>query len=272
MLAIKIFDDRDPAHTDALLARLNPKKPNFGIEVALYSNKGFTTRHADLLRALPDSTKILHSAGRARGLAELAARDVRALAQQALDTAQGKRLGISRVIVHGNDSVETALHHNSPAYAAKQVLPAIESLLGQGLVPYFENSYEPLPWLKLFFNELIALGLASQMGFCLDIGHVRVWGKDTIDAFYTFAKFLKTAGFRQHFHIHANAGLHDEHMALPLAYTADLLYPSSDWAPTGVMPWLSKALKEYPESLFTLENAQEHAMEALTFTQFVLEA
>jgi sugar phosphate isomerase/epimerase len=151
------------------------------------------------------------------------------------------------------------------------MVTAVSVCMELGIVPYFENTYEPLNWLIPFFDELIALGIAPAMGFCMDIGHVNVWGRATLDAFYVLAKNLRTAGFAQHFHIHANDGHADAHIALHTAYTEGLLAASAKWAPAGVLPWLATAMAEYPTTLFTLENKQAESDEALAFTLLATE-
>jgi hypothetical protein len=72
-------------------------------------------------------------------------------------------------------------------------------------------------------------------------------------------------GFAVHFHIHGNGGDCDMHRPLHLAAEEGLLDPSEDWAPRGVLPWLRDAVREHPDSIFTLENKTEYAIPAFNF-------
>lgn len=89
---------------------------------------------------------------------------------------------------------------------------------------HVENIYHPLSFYRELFDGILARGL-SRIHFCFDIGHAKVWSGETLDDWLAFADQLVSRGIRLHFHLHANAGLTDEHLSLAEARTAGICGP-----------------------------------------------
>jgi hypothetical protein len=139
-----------------------------------------------------------------------------------------------------------------------------------GMRPLVEKTHESLPWLEAFFSEWDRMGIASRTGFCLDIGHSRIWHRASLERWLEFTMRRRDQGFAVHFHIHGNGGDRDSHRPLHLAADEGLLDPSQDWAPRGVLPWLRDAVREHPESIFTLENKTEYAVPVFDYAMAAL--
>jgi len=64
--------------------------------------------------------------------------------------------------------------------------------------------------------DLLSLSLSLSLGFegvhfCFDIGHAKVWADHSFADWLAFMARIQAAGVRLHMHLHANAGLIDEH-------------------------------------------------------------
>ena len=274
MLAVKIFSTDTEAPQLALLSDLERMAPqNWGLELALYGARDFTEAVCAAVQALPVSRKILHAAHSSVGLRETSMEKPTALAQLTREGRWCQMTGVGASVVHATTNDRLGLAGTlDPRLAARAWARAIDAFNRFGLRPHLENTGEPLTWFEAFFDEWDRMGLAKQAGFCLDIGHARVWNYGTLDAWSAFTRQVAGRGFALHFHVHANHGVTDEHLALHLAHTEGLLEPSSDWAPGGVIAWLAAELQAHPAALFTLENSSAQAAEAFCFTRFALES
>jgi len=78
---------------------------------------------------------------------------------------------------------------------------------------FIENLFEPLYFYKELFEEINELEL-DRINFCFDIGHAKIWSKDTLENWLLFLKIMKNDYKKNfHFHIHFNAGLKDQHLS-----------------------------------------------------------
>lgn len=82
-----------------------------------------------------------------------------------------------------------------------------------GLPIHIENTFHALPFYRQIFNIIQGHGL-SQLHFCFDIGHAKVWSSQPLSEWVAFMEELEEVGIRIHFHLHANSGLMDEHLPL----------------------------------------------------------
>lgn len=91
--------------------------------------------------------------------------------------------------------------------ASLQTWSELSGLAGQaGVKVMLENVYEQTP--DLHFELLSRLD--ENFGFCFDIGHWNVWGKEV-----TMANWLdKLSGYLGQIHLHDNAGRADGHLSL----------------------------------------------------------
>lgn len=267
MLAVKLFTDCTYALNSAALSLAEGGSGSCGIEVGITSDDNLPGEIEQRLVRLPTEAKVLHSHLREIGLAEISAARPETMKHLESEMLACRRMGISASVVHTyrsqDDSVRT--DYPDPVAAARQWSDAALKMFAMGMLPLVEKTFEPLPWIESFFSEWHRMGIADRTGFCLDIGHSRVWHRTTLERWLEFTKRLRDQGFAIHFHIHGNGGDWDWHRPLHLAEEEGLLAPSQDWAPRGVLPWLRDAMREHPDSLFTLENKVEFAVPAFNF-------
>ena len=274
MLAVKLFTDTPhDVNSTALSLAENGIAP-CGIEVGLYSAEDLSPDLEARIMNLRNETKVLHSYLREIGLDEISNKRPETLLHLENEMLASQRMGISTSVVHTyrNSDESVRIDYPDPKIAARQWAGAALQMFDMGMRPLVEKTFESLPWLKAFFSEWNRLGIASKTGFCLDIGHSRVWHRVQLELWLDFTKYLRDQGFAIHFHIHGNAGDRDSHRPLHLAHDEGLLAPSTDWAPRGVIPWLCDAMREHPDSLFTLESKTEYAISAFKFAINALEA
>lgn len=272
MLAVKIFQGDPDALNSAVIALVEKEQSQCGLEVALYQGTELPSDQVNRIAALQPDHKILHTFHRQIGLTELEQEEPVALERVRTEAEVARALNISRAVVHSITFADHRTELPSPQKAAHQWLKGVERMQSLGLHPYLENTTEPLHWLEDLFDEWDQLGVQSQVGFTLDIGHVRVWSDQLLNQWLAFTQQLKERGFDLHFHIHANHGSRDEHISLIRAFQDDLLEPSEDWAPLGVIPWLKAAMQAHSNALFTLENPSHEAQDNWEFTRFMLNA
>lgn len=85
-----------------------------------------------------------------------------------------------------------------------------------GLALHIENTYHGLDFYRRFFQETTAVGLEATH-LCFDLGHAKVWSTEGIKDWLGFLTELDLRGRRIHCHLHANAGLNDDHLSFPTA-------------------------------------------------------
>lgn len=130
---------------------------------------------------------------------------------------------------------------------------------------HVENVYHPLVFYRELFDGIVARGL-SRIHFCFDIGHAKVWSGETLDDWLAFADELVTEGIRLHFHLHANAGLTDEHLSLAEAHTAGICGPDGYFNDYGYPGAYLLIGRRFPDAVkvFEVKTGQAIAnMEAL---------
>jgi hypothetical protein len=264
ILAPKIFAN-DPLPLQQSV--LNLLTPAMGLEVALYGYHPFPLDVSERIRALPSSVKMLHLWQQRVSLSGLLQRDAVAMDGLDFELTQARHLGISNAVIHHGYShhalEDTYLQHPKP-YAE-----AVSSLLREthlkGLRLHFENTFEGVQFHRRFFERLIALGFAADMGFCLDLGHTRVFSGDTLDDWLALVCDLRDAGVSIHYHVHVNRGRMDDHLTLCDGHFEALLDANPPWVTTDFLSWLQKAIDATPDAIFCQEHPAEKASEALWF-------
>jgi|GEM_PF-1317283 hypothetical protein len=272
MLAVKIFQGDPDDLNSALIGHVENNESSCGLEVALYQGIALPSEQIERIAALPSNNKILHTYHRVIGLTELEREDPSSLTRLLAESDVAKAMGISKAVVHSVTFADKRKGFPLARQTASSWVKNLERMHSLGLRAHLENTTEPLSWHQELFDEWDKLGVQEMGGFTLDIGHVKVWSDNALNQWLDFTKQLKSRGFGIHFHIHSNHGEFDEHMSLSRAFQEDLLEPSEEWAPKGLIPWLLKAIQEHPESLFTLENPAHEAIENWVFTRFMLSA
>lgn len=263
MYAVKLFSD-DPLDLQHKLLDLVLECPTkCGLELALYETDILDKEVEEKIKEIPNQNKILHSNLRVIGLQELTDKN-----KVAMDTVQreGKianALGVFKYVVHA--SLKHLWYLDKPEEAAEKWVDAVGYIHKAGLVPFLEKTYEPIEWHQEFYK----IWHGPQLGFCLDVGHSRVWHRTKLSRWLDLTKTLKSTNVPVHFHIHGNAGHADDHIDLRTAYEQGILEVSEDWAEQGFIPWLKDAYYAHPEALFTLENQAQHAHKAYNFARFV---
>jgi sugar phosphate isomerase/epimerase len=267
MFAVKLFTDTAHALNSAALSIAEDSDRPCGIEVGLYTEDDLPADLELRIANLPAGTKVLHSFLREVGLAEIAAGRPEAMCHLESEMKACRRMGIAASVIHcyRNPDETVRTEFPDPALAARQWAGAALQMSDMGMRPLVEKTHESLPWLEAFFSEWDRMGIASRTGFCLDIGHSRIWHRASLERWLEFTMRRRDQGFAVHFHIHGNGGDCDMHRPLHLAAEEGLLDPSEDWAPRGVLPWLRDAVREHPDSIFTLENKTEYAIPAFNF-------
>jgi sugar phosphate isomerase/epimerase len=90
----------------------------------------------------------------------------------------------------------------------------------RGFPIYIENTFHSLDFYQRLFDWLDTKGY-SQLNFCFDIGHAKVWSQQGLGQWLDFLDQLTQAGRGLHFHLHANSGVTDEHLSLLTAEAGD---------------------------------------------------
>jgi len=271
MLAGKIFSADPVALTAPVLDLCEQHPSEYGVELALYGAPHFDPVSEQRIHMLAPSRKSLHSLHRCMGLTELAAGDAAALDRLSAEATKARELRISRYVVHAASARGSGGVSLTPKQAAHQWAGPLEQMHALGLRPLLENTFQSLTWLTALYEEWAAMGLAPIAGFCLDTGHTRVWERTPLLRWSEFTRALVAHGFALHFHVHANDGADDSHIALHVADETGLLEHSADWAPNGFMPWLGRSFEAHPDALFVLENEAAYARDAFVFARFVLD-
>jgi hypothetical protein len=308
MWAVKIFDDATEEFNHSVLDLA--EKWGAGIECALYANKGMTKsvneRLASVFAGNPKHALGLHLphskvsmmglqqqrwGGREMVVAmnigdrhdpnpilapERGGDNLLNLAARRL----AREAGWCRVVKNRDAVIHLSRSHCgedelwrglNPREYARMCVPAIEASWALGVRLHLEKTHESLVWLAAYYDEVAACGLASKFGFTFDIGHSRVWERESLENWMAMIGKLDKMGFGLHFHLHGNPGDADRHDTLGLAQSMGWLEPDAEWAPRGAMPILAEIQRLYEnKALLVLENSAVHAWENLGWVELAL--
>lgn len=116
---------------------------------------------------------------------------------------------------------------------------------------YIENTYHSVDFYKDLFRMIRKAGW-DRLHFTFDVGHAKVWSGAPVSNWLNFLDERE----KLHFHLHCNAGKHDQHLSL-LEYDGE-----GDWFSNGVSYIdLFKSLEyRYPDFLKVFEVKQEFAI------------
>jgi hypothetical protein len=204
--------DRDRAEIEPILERLLADvRP---LEVGLYYGDPAAREHLFRLRPGARLPLTLHLDHRRLSLFDLH-RQPELLHEQLGDA---ERLGATKVLTH------VAAYPMTPRRERWQglfehLLPRFDTLASgcarRGLELLIENTFHGDGFYRALFDRL-----PGGAGFCLDIGHAKVWAHASLRGWLDFAEGLEAQGRRLHFHLHCNDGLADQHRAFSEAARA----------------------------------------------------
>ena len=270
LFAPKVFANDAPPLQHKVLSLL---EDHMGLEVALYGYTPFDSNVARKIRQIPIEVKILHLWQQKISLSGLLHRDEECLQSLTYELSQAKRLGLQKAVIHHGYSHHplVKMYQNTPEQYADVVLPLLKQVRQDGLLLHPENTFEDVHFHRKFFERLIAKGAAKDVGFCLDIGHTRVFSQNSLNDWLALVKDLHSAGVNVHYHIHVNRGSIDDHLTLCEGHCEDLLAPNPPWLDEPLLSWLQRAIDTTPNAIFCQEHPAEKATEAMWFFKELLE-
>lgn len=124
---------------------------------------------------------------------------------------------------------------------------------------HLENVYHPLGLYRELFDGIFSRGLL-RIHFCFDIGHAKVWSGETLEDWLDFIDELVSHGIRPHFHLHANAGLTDEHLSLAEAQTRGICGPDGYFNAYGYPEAYRLIGRRFPDAVKVFEVKAERAI------------
>lgn len=274
MLALKLFTGDGENIYKPVLNVLKAYPNQCGIEVAFYNRlKEYERPVIDAVKKLDPSMISWHSYHGKIGFDAFWSAKEATTEWFEWELAQAREFGVKRMIIHQYANRESAPDLPPVEVALSRWRPGLEYIISKGVVPYFENTFENIDWVRNFYDLLSEEGYAPYMGFCLDIGHVRAYGDKTLLEWEELVDSITARGFKLHYHIHANDGSGDQHIALHLAHTKELLGPSPEWAPQGLEDWLKRRwTKKEGDTLLLLEHSSSIGEESFEFTKFMIES
>lgn len=267
MLAFKIFPDDHIDNLKSLMTAVVDNQPNAGIELAFYNTCQMSPELSDFILSLPSKHKSLHSDHQKVSLIGLGSvsEKIRTKADEALlnEYQHIKDLNIKKYIIHGG--VSDVYEHNFKDYGYRDVEMGIKKITSLGLTPLLEKTFESIAWFENIFEQA-----PLTLGFCLDIGHVKLWEKDTLENWMLFVDKINDKGHPIHFHIHNNDGTNDQHVNLSKSFVEGFLVEDDTYCHTNVLEWFKKTHQKYGEvCLFTMESYD--ALDAYPFVKMVLD-
>lgn len=259
MLSFKYFSDF-PVDVQNQIHQHLLNNDNIGYELAMYAKKEISPESELVLASISESRKSIHAFHAEISLLSLLSKDERLKANAnkclAHELSVAKRLGVRKYIIHNSCNVgsQSDYEHKYNKYSMSDAINGADIVLNTGLVPYLEKTFEDIDWFYRMYEKL-----PSEVGFCLDIGHVRVWHRTQLENWATFMEYITKKGHPINFHIHNNDGTGDHHVNLRTSFEMGYLDKSRDYAPNGVITFLQHMHKKYgKESLFTMESHDAH--------------
>lgn len=117
---------------------------------------------------------------------------------------------------------------------------------------HLENTFHCLD----FYRDLLA-GVRSRdfrrIHFCFDIGHAKVWSRESLDEWMSFLAELESEGFALHFHLHANDGLADQHLSVAETIARGIASGEPDYNAYGYPAAYWELERRFPAALKVFE-------------------
>jgi sugar phosphate isomerase/epimerase len=135
---------------------------------------------------------------------------------------------------------------------------------GEGLRLHVENVFHGVAFYRRLMRAVRDARL-DAIGFCFDLGHAKVWSQDSLADWLALLEDLSADGCRLHFHLHANGGLTDEHLAFPEAQRLGLLEPGDYVGAASYVERVDELVGRFPGARFIFEVSPEEALENLRF-------
>ena len=221
------------------------------LEVGLYYGDDRVRRH--LLEQLPHGglPVVVHLDHRRLSLFRQESREA-ALREQ-LDLAA--RLGAGYVITHVSPYPMTPRPERR-AEVLERLLTGLAFTLrlgaDYGLGVHIENTYHDLVFYRGLFQAAADAGLEGAH-ICFDLGHGKVWSTQGLGDWLEFLGDLDQAGGRIHFHLHANGGLNDDHLAFPAADRLGITGPDAYTSPWDSYQAMAEIAARFPASIKVFE-------------------
>jgi hypothetical protein len=282
MLAMKL-GDFDGAGTVGGILDFADGDADVALELAFYHGNGFGEASNRRFARLPEARKSVHLNHRQYSLLDFAGDGRhRAEARLATDMAFMDRLGIGGgAVIHAArdksldlgmhpETGETVVYSLPPVASVRDGMLHAADRMGQRGPLFIENTYESLAWFRDLFAGLAGRGLEGRVGFCLDIGHARVWNSRPLPEWLDFCGDLSGQGFRLHAHVHCNAGDRDSHLPLSEGQRLGLFAPSIGYAPNGLLQEIVRLDALCSDECLVLENHSSHATANLEWTRNIV--
>jgi Xylose isomerase-like TIM barrel len=130
------------------------------------------------------------------------------------DLEFASKIGAKRVVIHPYKYPfpRKKLAQKRVIEALIPELEGISNLLkARDIMVHIENTFDEADFYLALFEAIRSKGI-SNIGFCFDIGHARVWSALSFDKWFKYLENIDEMGFEIHFHIHANNGMFDDHL------------------------------------------------------------
>jgi len=221
------------------------------LEVGLYYGDDRVRRH--LLEQLPHGglPVVVHLDHRRLSLFRQESRE--APLREQLDLAA--RLGAGYVITHVSPYPMTPRPERR-AEVLERLLTGLAFTLrlgaDYGLGVHIENTYHDLVFYRGLFQAAADAGLEGAH-ICFDLGHGKVWSTQGLGDWLEFLGDLDQAGGRIHFHLHANGGLNDDHLAFPAADRLGITGPDAYTSPWDSYQAMAEIAARFPASIKVFE-------------------
>lgn len=125
---------------------------------------------------------------------------------------------------------------------------------------HIENTFHPLAFYRWFFELVEQLEL-RYVHYCFDIGHAKIWSQESLPQWMQWLHELEEKGLRLHFHLHANNGLADQHLAFVESEKLGL-NQADDYTQAGAyFAAIAQLQREFPASRKVFEVKPTLAME-----------
>jgi hypothetical protein len=267
MFGYKIVEKSRDTIEPVVNAAITEQRP---LEVGLYFNdpQAWELLHSRLPGAgIPINTHINHNRV---GVFSLSERETE-LRQQ---IAQAQSIGSSYSITHLHKMPvpRRAVFRDSLAAYLTQQLQVLERICSELDHPlYVENTFHGLEVHRWFFDLVERLEL-RYVHHCFDLGHAKLWSEETLPEWLQWLEALTEKGFKLHFHLHANNGLWDQHLAF-----TEVLVQGLDAADAYTPQWdyfavLAQLRDRFPLSRKVFEVKPQQALANMALVQERLRA
>ena len=186
-----------------------------------------------------------------------------------IEAQNAAKLGIKKAIVHYCENIKK---EEATAEKLHEDLKTLDALGKKyDLIIHIENTFfsdqgSNIDFFETLFN-IVKKQNFTNIGFCFDIGHAKVFSNNNINEWFEFLDYLQNNTISLHFHLHNNQGKNDDHLAFNKANKIGINAGDDFTCKKHYLEVINNIIDKYNSAIQTLETNMKDCLEDLIWLQ-----